>query len=103
MTFPSPFPRRLIPRRVLVELSCGHAVTLDLPPEIDPGPGYTLHCYECGHAVQVVSLTSPGSPASVSRPGDTPQADLAAQTPILHHVPRTAGPSGPSGGHGDTP
>jgi hypothetical protein len=61
---------------VLVELSCGHAVTLDLPPEIDPGPGYTLHCYECGHAVQVVSLT--------------PQAEAAAEaafTPILTHRP----------------
>jgi len=68
-------PNPLVPRRVLVELSCGHAVTLDLPPDPrssrgDPGPGYTLHCYECGHAVQVVSLT--------------PQSDRAADTPILH-------------------
>jgi len=77
-------PNPLVPRLVLIELSCGHAVTLALPPEIDPGPGYTLHCYACGHAVQVVSLTpqadvSPGPPPA-GHPGD-----LAAQTPILHH------------------
>jgi hypothetical protein len=74
---------------VLIELSCGHAVTLDLPPEIDPGPGYTLHCYECGHAVQVVSLTPPPEPRSapkdaLSAPEHTPKDALAAQTPILH-------------------
>jgi hypothetical protein len=68
---------------VLIELSCGHAVTLDLPPEIDPGPGYTLHCYACGHAVQVVSLTPPPEPRSA--PKDALSAvDGAAQTPILH-------------------
>ena len=71
-------PKPLVPRRVLVELSCGHAVPLDLPPEIDPGPGYTLHCYECGHAVQVVSLTPHPEPRSA------PKDDLAADTPILH-------------------
>ena len=66
----------LVPRRVLVELSCGHAVTLALPPEIDPGPGYTLHCYACGHAVQVVSLTPQLEPRSA------PKDDLAAVGPL---------------------
>ena len=77
-------PNPLVPRRVLVELSCGHAVTLDLPPDPrssrgDPGPGYTLHCYACCHAVQVVSLTPHSEPHSESK------NDLAAQTPVLHH------------------
>jgi len=70
-------PNPLVPRLVLIELSCGHAVTLALPPEIDPGPGYTLHCYACGHAVQVVSLTPQPEPRRA------PKND-AADTPILH-------------------
>jgi len=60
----------LVPRPVVIHFACGHAVTLGIPPEADPPPGFVLHCYTCDQDVAVVSVAS--------------QADLAAQTPILY-------------------
>jgi len=60
----------LVPRLVVIRFTCGHAVPIAIPPEVDPPPGFVLHCYTCDQDVAVVSVAS--------------QADLAADTPILH-------------------
>ena len=79
--FPPPNP--LIPRLVVIKLTCGHTVTLGIPPEVDPRPGDDLHCYTCDQGVLVVSVT-PHADAVGADPRVGPSDDPAT-TPILHH------------------
>jgi len=65
-------PNPLVPRLVVITLTCGHAVPIAIPPEVDPDPGDALHCYTCDADVQVVSVVTHAEAAAE-----------AAATPIL--------------------
>jgi len=68
-------PEPLIPRLVVITLACGHTVTLGIPPEVDPSPGYVLHCYKCELDMPVLSVTLHAEADASTR---------AAHTPILY-------------------
>ncbi len=79
-------PEPLVPRLVLITLACGHTVTLGIPPEVDPPPGYILHCYDCEMDMPVLSVV-PHSSAAGAAPdagADADAATRAANTPVLH-------------------
>ncbi len=69
------YPRPLVPRLVVITLSCCHQVTIGIPPEVDPDPGDEMYCYECNRAAAVVSVAPTGGQAD----------DDLEHTPILHH------------------
>ena len=77
-------PEPLIPRLVVITLACGHTVTLGIPPEVDPPPGYVLHCYECEADVAVESVVPDAEVEDPAVPSGADATTQAAHTPILH-------------------